>query len=89
MFNDFFSKLYRTIINNSFLPTDLTFETENRLSTFDFSIGDIKFAKALDPNKAHGHGISTRMIKLYAFLISKPLHINFKHCLEKEYFLSE
>ena len=49
--------------------TDLTFETENRLSTFDFSTGDItKFIKALYPNKAHGHdGISIRMIELYAF----------------------
>ena len=41
MFNDFFSKQCSTIVNNSSLPTNLVFETENRLSTFGFSTGDI------------------------------------------------
>ena len=83
LFNDFFNKQCSTIVNNSSLTTNQTFETENRLSTFDFSIGDvIKIIKALDPNKAHGHdGISIPMIKLCAFSISKPLDILFKNCL--------
>ena len=43
--------------------------------------------KALDPKKANRHDeISIRMIKLCAFSISKPLHILFKICLEKECF---
>ena len=51
--------------------------SQMRLSTFNFSIGDIiKFIKALDPNKAHGHdGIS---IKVCALSISKSLHILLK-----------
>ena len=91
MFNDFFSKQCSTIVDNSSLPTNLTFETENRLSTFDFSTGDIiKIIKVLDPNKVHGHdGKSIRMIKLCAFLISKSLHILFKNFLENECFPNE
>ena len=71
LFNDFFGKQCIKIVNNSPLPTNLTFEIENRISTFDFSTCDsIKFIKALEPNKAHGHvGISVRMIKLCAFSI--------------------
>ena len=47
-----------------------------RLST----LGDIiKFIKALDPNKAHGHdGISIPTIKVCAFSIPEPLHILLK-----------
>ena len=84
LFNDVFSKQCSTILNNSSLSTNLTFETENRLSTFDFSTGDImKIIKALDPNKTYGQDrISVRMIKLCVFSISKPLHILFKNCLE-------
>ena len=91
MLNDFFSKQCSTIVNNSSLPTNVTFEIEKRLSTFDFSTGNIlKFIKALNPNKAHGHdGISIRMIKLCAFSISKPLHILFKNSLENECFPGE
>ena len=63
--NDFFGKLCSTIVDNNFRQANLTLETENRLSAFDFSTGDIK---SLDPNKAHGHDeISICMIKLYAF----------------------
>ena len=50
LFNDFFSKQCSTIVNNSSLPTNLTFETEIRLSSFDFSTGDIIIIiEALDP----------------------------------------
>ena len=88
LFIDFFSKQCSTIVNNSSLPTNLTFETENRLFTFDFGTGDIiNISKALVPNKAHRYDrISIRMIKLCALSISKPLHILFKNCLENECF---
>ena len=91
LFNDFFSKQCSLIVNNSSLPTNVTFETENKLPTFDLSTGDIiKFIKTLDPNKAHSHdGISIYMINLYAFSISKLLHILLKNCLKKEYLLNE
>ena len=47
LFNDFFSKQCSTVVNNISLPTNLTFQTENTLPTFDFSTGDIiKFTKA-------------------------------------------
>ena len=91
LFNDLFSKHCSTIVSRSSLPTTLTVETESRLSTTDFSTDDIiKFIKALEPNTAHGRdGISIRMIKLCAFLISKPLHIVFKNCFENECFPNE
>ena len=91
LFNDFFSKQCSLIVNNSSLPTNVTFETENKLPTFDLSTGDIiKFIKTLDPNKAHSHdGISIYMINLYAFSISKLLHILLKNCLKKEYLPNE
>ena len=91
LFNDLFSKHCSTIVNSSSLPTALTVETENRLSTTDFSTGDtIKFIKALDPNMAHGRDrISIRIIKLCSFLISKPLHIIFRNCFENECFPNE
>ena len=91
LFNDFFSKQCSLIVNNSSLPTNVTFEAENKLPTFDLSTGDIiKFIKTLDPNKAHSHdGISIYMINLYAFSISKLLHILLKNCLKKEYLPNE
>ena len=91
LFNDFFSKQCSLIVNNSSLPTNVTFETENKLPTFDLSTGDIiKFIKTLDPNKAHSHdGISIYMINLYAFSISKLLHFLLKNCLKKEYLPNE
>ena len=91
LFNDFFSKQCSLIVNNSSLPTNVTFETENKLPTFDLSTGDIiKFIKTLGPNKAHSHdGISIYMINLYAFSISKLLHFLLKNCLKKEYLPNE
>ena len=63
LFNDFFSKQCCTIVNNSSLPTNLPFETESKLSTFDFSTDDI-----IDPKKSHGRdAISVCTIKVCAF----------------------
>ena len=36
LLNDFFSKQCSAIVNNSSLSTNVTFENENRLSSFDF-----------------------------------------------------
>ena len=92
MFNDFFKKQCRKIVNNSSIPANLTFETGNRISTFDFSTGNIiKIIKALDPNKAHEHdGISIRMIKLCTITIDiKTFTFLFKKYLKKECFCNE
>ena len=72
------------------MPTNLFFETKNRL---DFSTGNIiKFIKALDPidpNKAHGHNGISICMKLCAFSISKFLNVVFKNCLENDCFPNE
>ena len=51
-----FSKQYTTIVNNSSIHVNPTFETGNKLSTFEFSMCDIiKAIVALDSKVAHGH----------------------------------
>ena len=73
-----------TVDNDSSIPPNITFATEQKLSTLEFCTNDIaKIIKSLDPNKAHGHDeISIRMIKLCATSISKPLSILFRNCLK-------
>ena len=86
MFHDYFSKQCTTIDNNSAIPANTCFVTEERLSTFEISPGDVvKIIRLLDPNKAHGQDeISILMIKLCASSVSKPLAILFRNCLESE-----
>ena len=73
MFHDYFSKQCTTIDNNSAIPANTSFVTEERLSTFEICPGDIvKIIRSLDPNKAHGHDeITIRMIKMCASSIAK------------------
>ena len=68
LFNNYFSQQCTTIDKDSSIPPNITFATEQKLSTLEFCTDDIvKIIKSLDPNKAHGHDeISIRMIKLYA-----------------------
>ena len=91
LFNDYFSKQCTTIDNNSAIPANTSFVTEERLSTFEICPGDIvKIIRSLDPNKAHGHDeITIRMIKMCASSIAKPLAILFRNCLESECFPKE
>ena len=91
LFNDNFSQQCMTVDNDSSIPPNITFATEQKLSTFEFCTDDIvKIIKSLDPNKAHGHDeISIRMIKLCATLISKPLSILLRNCFENQYFPKE
>ena len=86
LFNDYFSKQCTMIDNNSTIPANTCFVTEERLSTFEIYSGDfVKIIRLLDPNKAHGHDeISILMIKLCTSSISKPLEILFRNCLESE-----
>ena len=56
LFNSFFASQCSLIKNDSKLPSYLNYNTDNRLSTVNFSIDDIaKIIQNLDPNKAHGH----------------------------------
>ena len=91
LFNDFFREQCRPITNDSSLPNKQIIETGTILS--DFNIGTdaiIKLIRSLDPNKAHGcDGISTRMLKLCATSISKPLHIIFNDSVINECFANE
>ena len=86
LFNDYFSQQFTTVDNDSSIPPNITFSTEQKLSTFEFCTDNIvKIIKSLDPNKAHGHDeISVRMIKLCATSIAKPLSILFRNCFENQ-----
>ena len=88
LFNDYFSKQYTVIDNNSSIPANISFETGERLSTFEVYSGDPeRIILSLDPNKTHGQNeISIHMIKICASSISKPLTILFRNCLESECF---
>ena len=73
LFNDYFSKKCTIIDNNSSITANISFETYERLSTFETCSGNIiKIIRSLDPNKAHGHDeISIRMIKICSFFSLK------------------
>ena len=91
LFNDYFSQQCMTVDNDSSIPPNITFATEQKLSTVEFCTDDIvKIIKSLDPNKAHGHDeISIRMIKLCTTSISKPLSILFRNCFVNQCFPNE
>ena len=53
LFNDYFSQQCTTVDNDSSIPPNITFATEQKLSTLEFCTDDIvKIIKSLDPNKA-------------------------------------
>ena len=91
LFNSFFASQCSLIKNDSKLPSYLNYNTDNRLSTVNFSIDDIaKIIQNLDPNKAHGHDkISIRMLQLYGNSICKPLELIFQQAMESGSFPSE
>ena len=41
MFNDYFSQQCTTVDNGSSIPPNITFATEQKLSTFEFCVDDI------------------------------------------------
>ena len=83
VFNDSFVQQCQPIANNSILPTNRIFYTENRLRYFDVGCGKtLKLINELNPRKAHGHyGIFIRMVKLSNLTITKLLPIIYKNCL--------
>ena len=91
LFNSFFASQCSLIKNDSKLPSYLNYNTDNRLSTVNFSIDDIaKIIQNLDPNKAHGHDkISIQMLQLCGNSICKPLELIFQQAIESGFFPSE
>ena len=91
LFNNCFSQQCTTVNNDRYIPPNITFATEQKLSTLEFCTDDIvKIIKSLDPNKTHGHDeMSVRMIKLCATSIAKPLSILFRNCFENQCFPKE
>ena len=89
--NNYFSQQCTIVDKDSSISPNVTFATEQKLSTLEFCTDDIvKIIKSLDPNKAHGHDeISIQMIKLCASSIAKPLSILFRNCFENECFPRE
>ena len=77
--------------NNSILPTNQTFYTQNRLRNFDIDYGKIsRLINGLNLHKAHGHdGVSIRMVKLCNLTITKPMSIIYKNCLQQGVFPDE
>ena len=91
IFNNFFVQQCQPIANNSILPTNQIFFTQNKLRDFDVDSAKIsKLIKSLNPHKAHGHdGISIRMVKLRKLTITEPLSIIHKNCLQQGVFPDE
>ena len=79
-FNDFFVQQCQPIANNSILPTNQIFHTQNRLRDFDIDCGKIlKLINGLNSYKGHGHDrISMQMVKL-CNLTTKPLSVIYKN----------
>ena len=73
IFKDFLVQQCQLKANNSILPTNQIFYTQNRLRNFDIDCWEIlKLINGLNPHKAHGHdGISIRMVKLCNLIITK------------------
>ena len=81
--NSFFAKQCSLIGNSTELPLNLHYTTDKRLNTSNFSNNDIeKIIQKLDPNKAHDHKISIRMIKVCGKSICKPLQLIFSECID-------
>ena len=56
LLNNYFSHQCWTVDNDSSIPLNIMFLTEQKLSTFGFcTSGIVKIIKSLDPHKAHGH----------------------------------
>ena len=56
IFNDFFVQQYQPIANNSILPTNQMFYSQNRLRDFDIDYEEIlKLINGLNSHKANRH----------------------------------
>ena len=77
--NKFFAEQCTPLNNNSSLPVNQIFSTQSNLMSLDFNENELlKIIKALNINKAHGHDISIRMIRICDKSLIKPLMLIFK-----------
>ena len=91
LFSSFFPGQWSVLQNSSKLPTNLAPQTDQSLTSINFSQDDIlKIIQNLNPNKAHGPDkISIRMIKICGKSLCKPLEMIFKSCIKKGEYPSE
>ena len=83
LFNFFFAKQCSIVENNSVLPSSTIPVTDQYLANIEFTKDDInRVICKLDPNNAHGHMISTRMLKVSGDAIIETLFKIFKNCLK-------
>ena len=84
LFNDFFASQCTPISNSSILPSRHIFKTNKRLFALNIKKDDIlKIIRKLNVNKAHGHDhISIRMLEICHSVVTEPLSIIFKNCIE-------
>ena len=82
--NDFFASQCIPISNNSVLPSRKSFKTTKRLYKLNIKEDDIlKIITKLNVNKAHVHDdISIRMLKICDSVLTEPLSIIFKNCID-------
>ena len=80
--NSFFAKQFTLVLNNSVLPSEFTYMTDECIQSLTFSESDvIKIIRTLDVNKAHCHdNISVRMIKLCINSVN-PLTLIFQNSM--------
>ena len=85
LFNIYFAGQCSLPKNNSELPKNVLFLTEERLSNIQISNENtIKMINNLDPNKAHDHDvINIRMLKLCTLLYVHPFQLFLSHALVK------
>ena len=83
IFNSFFAKQYTLVSNNSVLPSEVTYMTEERIQSITFGESNvIKIIGTLYVNKAHGHdNISVKMIRLCINSVAHPLTLIFQNSM--------
>ena len=79
----FFTSHSTPLDNNSKIPGNQTYATDNKLSSLHFEDSDIiKIIRSLDTSKAHGNDdISIRMLKICDSAIIRPLSIIYRNCI--------
>ena len=87
IFNDFFALQCTSLNNSNVLPAKVTFKTQSRLNSICFEEDDIlKTIRNLNVDKAHGHDISIRTLKICDSVVVEPLSIIFKNCIDSGIF---
>ena len=83
IFNSVFAKQCTLVSNDSVLPSEFTYMTEERILSITFCESDfIKIIRVLVVNKAHDHdNISVRVIKLYTNSVVHLLTFMFQNSM--------